>query len=158
MTSSSSQSYHHRYYQCWGQIFPFVFVFLHLLVIVYSFSFSLSRILLIMLPCYVLYVNLVIQFVMSPFFFFYQSLSVQQCSWQQIFFLGFPSHQPLLPSAFGKRLRFHRFSLIWLCSGLQAVCLYCNYYFLLFVGIVKHLLRHRDRVVFPRIGPCLFSQ
>ena len=22
--------------------------------------------------------------------------------------------------------------------------------------MVKHLLRHRDRVVFPRIGPCLF--
>ena len=25
------------------------------------------------------------------------------------FFLGFPNHQPLLSSAFGKRLRFHRF-------------------------------------------------
>ena len=23
--------------------------------------------------------------------------------------------------------------------------------------IVKHLLKHRDRVVFPRIGPCLFT-
>ena len=43
--------------------------------------------------------------------------------------------------------------------------MYCNYYFfvlcwnLLFFGmsiLVKHLLRHRVRVVFPRIGPCLF--
>ena len=36
----------------------------------------------------------------------YQSNSVRG---SRLFFLGFPNDQPLLPSAFGKRLRFHRF-------------------------------------------------
>ena len=35
----------------------------------------------------------------------------------------------LSSSAFGKQLRFHRFTLISFCSRLKVVFLYCNYYF-----------------------------
>ena len=36
--------------------------------------------------------------------------------------------------------------------------LFVGIYFFYGTLIVKHLLRHRDRVVFPRTGPCLFTK
>ena len=91
-----------------GQIFSLCFRFLTLTCYRY-FSFRSPVILLITLLCYVLYVNSVI--VCGPPFFlpeFYVFISVTVFV-AVAFFLGFPNHQPLLSSAFGKRLRFHRF-------------------------------------------------
>ena len=44
------------------------------------------------------------------------------------FFPRWPWLPTLSSSAFGKQLRFHRFSLISFCSRLKVVFLYCNYY------------------------------
>ena len=79
----------------------------------YSFSFRSPVILLITLLCYVLYVNSVIVCYLPPPPFFTRVLRIYGISVTVFvavaFFLGFPNDQPLLSSAFGKRLRFHRF-------------------------------------------------
>ena len=96
---------------CWGKFFSFCFRFLTLTCYLVFFFFSLSCILLITLLCYVLYVNSVIVCYLPPPLFlpeFYVFISVTVFV-AVAFFLGFPDHQPLLSSAFGKRLRFHRF-------------------------------------------------
>ena len=114
--------------------FPFVFSFSHLLVIVYSFSLR-SGISLITLLCYVLYVNFVIVYYLALIYYqFYGSISVTTFVEVGIF-LGGPDHQPCIPQHLVSSFAFIVFSLISFCSRLKVVFLYCNYYFLLFVGI-----------------------
>ena len=95
---------------CWGKFFPFVNSF--------SYTYLLSCILfLFALRYFVNYPPLlraVCKFGYSllsrPVFTrVFTCLSVQTVFVAVFFFLGFPNHQPLLSSAFGKRLCFHRF-------------------------------------------------
>ena len=113
-----------------GQFFfPLFFVFSLTCYRVFFF-FSLSGILLITLLCYVLYVNFVIVCYLALFITsFYVSISVTAFVEVDYLFPRWPWPPTLLSSAFGKQLRFHRFSLISFCSRLKVVFLYCNYYF-----------------------------
>ena len=127
---------------CWGKFFSFFFVFSLTCYRVFFF-FSLSGILLITLLCYVLYVNFVIVCYLAPIYYqFYGSISVTTFVEVDYFFPRWPWPPTLSSSAFGKQLRFHRFSLISFCSRFKVVFLYCNYYFfalcrnLLFYGLV----------------------
>ena len=112
-----------------GQIFSLWFRFLTLTCYGVFFFFSLSCILLITFLCYVLYVNSVIVCYLPPFCT--RVLRVYQCNSVRgsSFFLGFPNHQPLLSSVFGKRLRFHRFLQFRFAVPFRQFFLYCTYYF-----------------------------
>ena len=113
---------------CLGKFFPFVFRFLTCYRV--FFFFSLSCISLITLLCYVLYVNFIIVCYLA--FFFFTSLRVYLCngiSGSRFFSSVALTTNPVILSAFGKQLRFHRFSLISFCSHLKVVFLYCNCYF-----------------------------
>ena len=113
---------------CWGNFFSFVFAFSLTCYRVFFF-FPLSGILLITL----LLLRAVCKFRYSllsrPFFLpVYVSISVTALV-EVDFFPRWPWPPTLSSSAFGKQLRFHRFSLISFCSRLKVVFLYCNYYF-----------------------------
>ena len=97
----------------------FVFRFLTYLLSCILFLFALRY-----------FVNYAPLFVISPLFF--TSLRVYECnsiSGSRFFSPRWPWPPTLSSSAFGKQLRFHRFSLISFCSRLKVVFLYCNYYF-----------------------------
>ena len=140
---------------CWGKFFFLLFFVFSLTCYCVFFSFSLSGIFLIMLLCYVLYVNFVIVYYLALIYYqFYGSISVT--TFVEVgFFLGGPDHQPCIPQHLVSSFVFIVFSLISFCSRLKVVFLYCNYYFfafcrnLLFYGfLVKHLLIESLRVVF----------
>ena len=136
-----------------GQIFFLLFFVFSLTCYPVFFFFLLSGISLIMLLCYVLYVNFVIVCYLTFFLPVYVSISVT-ASVEVGFFPQWPRPPTLSSSAFGKQLRFHRFSLMSFCSCPKVVFLYCNYYFSLFVGIYFHgslrvkTFADRERVVF----------
>ena len=138
---------------CWGNFFfPLFFIFSLTCYSVFFF-FSLSSILLITPLCYVLYVNFVIVCYLAFFLPVYVSISVTALV-EADFFPRRPWPPTLSSSAFGKQLRFHRFSLISFCSRLKVVFLYCNYYFfalsrnlLLWIVNDKNIC-DRERVVF----------
>ena len=138
---------------CWGKFFfPLFFIFSLTCYRVFFF-FSLSSILLITPLCYVLYVNFVIVCYLAFFLPVYVSISVTALV-EADFFPRRPWPPTLSSSAFGKQLRFHRFSLISFCSCLKVVFLYCNYYFfalsrnlLLWIVNGKNIC-DRERVVF----------
>ena len=138
---------------CWGNFFfPLFFIFSLTCYSVFFF-FSLSSILLITPLCYVLSVNFVIVCYLAFFLPVYVSISVTALV-EADFFPRRPWPPTLSSSAFGKQLRFHRFSLISFCSRLKVVFLYCNYYFfalsrnlLLWIVNDKNIC-DRERVVF----------
>ena len=144
-----------RFLLCCGKFFFLFFFVFSLTCYRVFFFFLLSGISLIMLLCYVLYVNFVILCYLAPFFLpVYVSISVTALVGLD-FFPRWPWPITLSSSAFGKQLHFHRFSLISFCSRLKVVFLYCNYYFvLLFVGIyfygalIVKTFADRERVVF----------
>ena len=126
-----------------GAIFPFVLTCCRVF-----FFFSLSGILLITLLCYALYVNLVIQFVISPIFTkalrVYQRKTCNGVLGSRIFFSVDYAQSPIFPQGRSERnasarenhptrentrARVSLALLICQPSGLQVVCLYCNYYF-----------------------------
>ena len=138
---------------CWGNFFfPLFFIFSLTCYSVFFF-FSLSSILLITPLCYVLSVNFVIVCYLAFFLPVYVSISVTALV-EADFFPRRPWPPTLSSSAFGKQLRFHRFSLISFCSRLKVVFLYCNYYFfalsrnlLLWIVNGKNICDH-ERIVF----------
>ena len=119
-----------------GQIFFLLFFVFSLTCYREFFFFLLSAILLITLLCYVLYVNFVIVCYLALFLPVYMSISVTALV-EVDFFPRWPWPPTLSSSAFGKQLRFHRFSLISFCSRLKVVFLYCNCYFF---GLCRNLL------------------
>ena len=148
---------------CWGKVFFLLFFVFSLTCYRVFFFFSLSGISLITLLCYVLYVNFVIVCYLAPFFLpVYVSISVTALV-EVDFFPRWPWPPTLSSSAFGKQLRFHRFSLISFCSRLKVVFLYCNYYFfalcrnlLLWFVNSKNICWSWTCCVFG-IGPCPFA-
>ena len=147
---------------CWGKFFFVLFFVFSLTCYRVFFFFSLSGILLITLLCYVLYANFVIVCYLALFFSpVYVSISVTALV-EVDFFPRWPWPPTLSSSAFGKQLRFHRFSLISFCSRLKVVFLYCNYYFfalcrnlLLWFVNSKNICWSWTCCVFG-IGPCPF--
>ena len=145
-----------------GHIFSFCFRFLTLTCYREFFLFLLSGILLITLLCNVLYANSVIVCYLALFLpEFYVSISVTVFVAVD-FFSRFPNpcYPQHLVSGF-VFIVFFNFVLQWPLSSFFSIV---TIIFSLFVGIyffgpliVKHLLRHRDRVVLPGIGPCLFK-
>ena len=91
----------------------------------------------------------------------YQCNNIRQ---SRLFFPRWPWPPTLSSSAFGKQLRFHRFSLISFCNRFKVVFLYCNYYFislcrnlLLWFGNSKNICWSGVHVLCFGIGPCPFS-
>ena len=113
---------------CWGQFFSFCFRFLTYLLSCILFLFALRYFVnyapLLRAVCKFRY-----SLLSRPFFLpVYVSISVTALV-EVDFFPRWPWPPTLSSSAFGKQLRFHRFSLISFCSRLKVVFLYCNYYF-----------------------------
>ena len=108
-----------------GKFFFLLFFVFSLTCYRVFFSFSLSGILLIMLLCYVLYVNFVIVCYLALFLPVYVSNSATALV-EVDFFPRWPWPPTLSSSAFGKQLRFHRFSLISFCSRLKVVFLWAE--------------------------------
>ena len=138
---------------CWGKFFfPFVFHFLTYLLSCILFLFALQY-----FVNYAPLLRAVCKFrysLLSHLFLpVYVSISVTALV-EADFFPRRPWPPTLSSSAFGKQLRFHRFSLISFCSRLKVVFLYCNYYFfalsrnlLLWIVNGKNIC-DRERVVF----------
>ena len=145
----------------WGKFFSFVFRFLTYLLscilFLYALRYFVNYAPLLRAVCKFRY-----SLLSHPFFLpVYMSISVTAIV-EVDFFPRWPRPPALSSSAFGKQLRFHRFSLISFCSRLKVVFLYCNYYFFalcrnLFLWfIIVKTFADRERVVFFGIGPCPF--